>query len=56
MIEITLTPNLYFALALNGLFTGLGSALGSYLATKGIIERITKLTERIKGKNDIKEK
>lgn len=43
MTSISLTPSVYFALALNGLFTGLGSAIGSYLATKGIIEKWNKL-------------
>jgi len=38
----------YLALALNGLFSGLGSALGSYLATKGLIEKTKQLFDKLK--------
>lgn len=50
MTDITLTASVYFALALNGLFTGLGSAIGSYLANKGIIERTNQLLKKLGGK------
>lgn len=49
MTDITLSPLVYIALAINGLFTGLGSALGSYLATKHLIKGLEKLTKKIKG-------
>ena len=40
--------NVYLALALNGIFTGLGVAIGSYLANKHIIERGQKIVKKIK--------
>lgn len=47
---IDLSPSIYIALALNGIFTGLGSALGSYLATKHLIEGTKKLLNKVRGK------
>lgn len=49
MTDITLSPAVYVALALNGIFTGLGSALGSYFANKHIIDKIKKLSKRVRG-------
>lgn len=42
--------DVYIGLALNGLFTGLGAALGTYLANKHVIENAKKLIQKIKGK------
>lgn len=47
----TLSPlNVYLVLALNGLFTGLGSALGIYIANNHLIKRGQQLSKRIKNK------
>jgi len=48
MSTIEFTPLLYVALAINGLFTGLGCALGSYVAQKHIITKTNKLIGRIR--------
>lgn len=48
MTDITLSPSVYLALALNGLFTGIGSAIGAYLANKHVIERSKKIIEELK--------
>jgi hypothetical protein len=40
--------NEYLQLLVNGLFTGLGSALGTYLAARLFIQHIERLEKRIK--------
>jgi hypothetical protein len=50
MLEDLSTFDVYIGLAINGVFTGLGSALGSYIATKHILERMEKLSKRIRRK------
>ena len=40
----------FLLLAVNGIFTGLGAALGSWIANKGIIHRTQKLMKHIKKK------
>lgn len=51
MIIDSLTKlDIYFALALNGVFTGLGTAVGSYFANRHVIEKSRKLIRRIKRK------
>lgn len=35
--------DLYLGMSIAGIFTGLGSALGTYLANKHIIERMEKI-------------
>jgi hypothetical protein len=37
----------YIEIAINGLFTGLGAAVGTYLATKYVITHTNKLHRRI---------
>lgn len=49
MVETISSFNIYLALALNGLATGLGSAIGTYLAQKHLIEGSKKLLSKIKG-------
>lgn len=44
------TFNIYIGLAIAGIFTGLGSAIGNYFATKHIIENINKLKDKFKPK------
>jgi uncharacterized protein YneF (UPF0154 family) len=45
----------WLAIIINGLFTGLGTALGNYLANKHLIKKIEHIEEKIKknfgGKN-----
>lgn len=43
------TLNIYAALAVNGIFTGLGTAIGSYLATKHILKKTERLVRKIRG-------
>jgi hypothetical protein len=45
----------YIALAINGIFTGLGVAIGTYLAQKYFIERPKKFAERIRNRFKKKE-
>jgi hypothetical protein len=40
----------YIALAINGIFTGLGVAIGTYIAQNHIIESSKKLSSKIKGR------
>lgn len=47
MILGTIDLGTYIIIVTNGLFTGLGLALGNYLATKHIIERANKLKKKI---------
>lgn len=42
--------SIYIALAVNGIFTGLGCALGNYMANKHIIDGVKNLKKRIKKK------
>jgi hypothetical protein len=39
--------NLYIGMAIAGIFTGLGSAIGNYLAQKHAIEKIEKIKQRL---------
>ena len=39
--------DLYIGMAIAGIFTGLGSAIGNYLANRHIIESIIKLKSKI---------
>jgi hypothetical protein len=50
MLEDLSAFDVYIGLAINGAFTGLGSALGGYIATRHIVERIDKLSKKIKEK------
>ena len=40
--------NIYFGVVVNALFTGIGVALGSYIANSHVIKNITKLKKKIK--------
>jgi hypothetical protein len=42
--------DIYMGIAITGLFTGLGSALGSYLANKHLIEGTQKFVDKFKRK------
>lgn len=45
--------DVYYGLAINGLFTGLGAAIGTYLANKHVIEGTKKLLGfKLKKKED----
>jgi hypothetical protein len=45
----TIQPlDVYLAAAVMGIFTGLGSAIGSYLANKHITEKLDNLRKRLK--------
>jgi len=46
------TFNIYIGLAITGMFTGLGSAIGNYFATKHIIENINKIKNKFTKKNE----
>lgn len=48
--------DVYLGLAVGGLFTGLGAALGTYLANKHVIDGTKKLIDKMKGKNKINNK
>ena len=43
---------LYIGMGIAGIFTGLGSAIGNYLANKHIIENVGKLKKKIMGKQN----
>ena len=43
--------NVYVGLAINGVFTGLGAAIGTYVAQSHIIKRAELLRESIRGRN-----
>ena len=45
--------SLYLGMAIAGIFSGLGSAIGSYVANKHIIENLKELKNRIKPKQNI---
>ena len=49
MVEIS-APTLLIGLAINGIFTGIGVAIGTYLANKHIINAIEKVGEKVKNK------
>ena len=53
MTDYITTFQLYFGMIIAGLFTGLGSALGNYLANKHILESLSKIKNAIK-KEEIK--
>jgi predicted hydrocarbon binding protein len=40
--------NIYLGLAITGIFTGLGSAIGSYLANAHLIKRGEKISSKFK--------
>ena len=42
--------NIYLALAINGLFTGLGVSLGTHIAQQHIISKGRKIVKKIKKK------
>lgn len=46
-IEIS-TLNVLIGLAVNGIFTGLGAAIGTWVAQKGVIDRFSKIKNKIK--------
>lgn len=48
MVEITST-NLLLGLAINGIFTGIGVAIGTYLAQNHIIKKAEQLGGKLKG-------
>ena len=48
MIEQLSKFDIYIALAFNGLATGLGSAVGTYLANKHLIEGSKKILNKVK--------
>lgn len=48
MLESISKFDIYLGLALNGLFSGLGSAIGVYFANKHIVKKSEKLMRRIK--------
>ena len=50
MLEIN-SLNIYIALAINGLATGVGVTLGSYLTTHGLINKFEKIIRKLKLKN-----
>lgn len=43
--------DLYVGMAIAGIFTGLGSAIGSWIANRGILKHIEKLEFRMKKEN-----
>lgn len=45
-VEIS-TINVLVGLAINGIFTGLGAAIGTWVAQKGFIERFSKLKKKV---------
>lgn len=55
MVELT-TINIFVGLAFNGLFTGIGTALGVYFANKHIIQGSGKIINMVRGKNGNKTK
>ena len=48
MVEISST-NLLLGLAINGIFTGIGVAIGTWVANRHIITRAEKLGGKLKG-------
>lgn len=42
------TLNVLVGLAVNGIFTGIGAAIGTWVAQKGFIERLSKIKKNIK--------
>lgn len=44
--------DIYIGLMLNGLFTGLGAAIGTYLANHHIIDKSKSMLNRIRRKNE----
>ena len=44
--------DVYIALAINGLATGIGSAIGTYLATTHLIGGTKKIIDKIRRKNE----
>lgn len=48
MVEITST-NLLLGLAINGIFTGIGVAIGTWIANRHIITRAEKLGGKLNG-------
>lgn len=47
MVEIS-TPSLLIGLAINGIFTGLGVAIGTWFANKHIVNKLEKVGEKVK--------
>jgi hypothetical protein len=50
MVNYITTFQLYFGMIIAGIFTGLGSALGNYLANKHIIDKARQLKKRFNKK------
>ena len=50
VIENISKVDVYIGLAMNGVFTGLGCAIGTYFANNHIIEKSKKLMQRLRGK------
>lgn len=48
MVEIT-GINLLLGLAINGIFTGIGVALGTYFVNNHLVQKIEKLGGKLKG-------
>ena len=49
MIESISKIDVYIGLAINGAATGLGSAIGAYLANKHIIEKSQAIINKLRG-------
>jgi len=45
---------LYIGMTIAGLFTGLGSAVGNYLAQKHLVNSLEKVVKKINGKTNDK--
>ena len=50
MIESISKLDVYLALAINGIATGMGSAIGTYLANKHVIEGSKSILNRVRSK------
>jgi len=51
MIESLTRTDILLGLAINGIFTGLGTAIGVYVANKHVIEGIGKLKNKVMKKD-----
>jgi hypothetical protein len=50
MLENLSALDVYFVLAINGIFTGIGVAVGTYIAQRHIIDKSQKIADKIKVK------
>ncbi len=48
VIESITKVDVLIGLAINGIFTGVGTAIGSYLATKHVTERLERAVNKLK--------